>query len=388
MFPNSLSLSLSLCSTFEQDGSVYSGEWSNGVQYTEKKGTLLRPDQSSYEGNWVNGKRHGMGEQRYPDGAVYVGQFANGFEHGNGSLTYPDRGYFEGRFRFGRRDGPGMFAPANVPTERGNFKDKFVYYNFSMPNDAVEGREEETTIRDIKYNRFVGDDFRPCSLNHTAAHALAKFIRDKEIRRRHLTGAKVKSKLPVYVRKGVINDYLETYHGDKRNERFREYAPTYAFTDTEEVRMNSVRMSIEAVEFFMYIISANVKLRKLQLTGNRLETESFALITGMIQRHTWTTLTCLDLSYNSIGITQQESDMVLHNISACCLASPQLTTLKIAGCRIKEHHASIIAELISLSKHLSHLDLGFNLLGAEGAEYVSEALEVNTTLTHLNLRQV
>lgn len=44
------------------DTSVYVGEWMNGIQHTEKKGTLLRPDGSQYEGTWLAGKRHGQGE--------------------------------------------------------------------------------------------------------------------------------------------------------------------------------------------------------------------------------------------------------------------------------------------------------------------------------------
>ena len=371
---------------FYSDESTYCGEWNNGVPFTDKKGILLRPDGSSYEGNWVNGKRHGMGEQRYPDGAAYKGQFANGFEHGQGSMTYPDRSYFEGRFRFGRRDGPGVLAPASGPTERGNFKDKHVYYNFEMPVDSSEGKSEEMILRDLRNDQFDDHQFKPISLMNAAGDALGNYIRDPISRKKYLNGAAVKVKIPGYVREGVVKNYLEKYHHDNSESVFRREAGAFAFIDKEHVNINSGKLTEAATEFFLYIIGANAKLKTLQFTCNKLNAPTFALLTAQIQRQIWPTLTTLDLSYNPVG-KGRIAETTLHHIAACCLGCPSITTLKLAGCRISSDLVPVVAEFITLSKHLIHLDLAFNLLEQEGAEYISEALENNQTLKILNLRQ-
>jgi Leucine-rich repeat (LRR) protein len=66
---------------------------------------------------------------------------------------------------------------------------------------------------------------------------------------------------------------------------------------------------------------------------------------------------------------------------------PNLTTLRLAGCRIQTPHASIVAELIDESLTLRSLDLSFNLLRGDGAEILADSLSDNTTLYFLFLLQ-
>ena len=371
---------------FYADGSTYYGEWNKGVPYTDKKGILMRPDGSSYEGNWVNGKRHGTGEQRYPDGTIYRGQFANGFEHGQGSMTFPDRGYFEGRFRFGRRDGPGIYAPPSGPTERGNFKDKHVHYNFEMPMECSEGKEEEMIIRDIHNDQFNDSKFKPVSLMDAAGSALGEYINDPVARKKYVKGAAIKAKIPKYVREVMIKNYLEKYHSEKSESVFRQGAGAFAFADMEHVYINSGKITEKAMEFFLYIIQANSTLKTLQFTGNKLTASTYAFLTAQVQRQIWPSLISLDVSYNPVGVGI-EAETTLHHIVACCLGCPSITTLKLAGCGITADLSRLIAELITLSNNLHHLDLAFNSLEQEGGEYIAEALENNRTLKTLNLRQ-
>ena len=47
---------------FYSDGSVYCGEWFEGLRHTAGKGVWTRPDDSQYEGMWVQGLKHGKGK--------------------------------------------------------------------------------------------------------------------------------------------------------------------------------------------------------------------------------------------------------------------------------------------------------------------------------------
>jgi hypothetical protein len=46
---------------FYSDGSVYCGEWFEGLRHTTGKGVWTRPDDSQYEGMWMQGLKHGKG---------------------------------------------------------------------------------------------------------------------------------------------------------------------------------------------------------------------------------------------------------------------------------------------------------------------------------------
>jgi hypothetical protein len=150
---------------FYSDGSIYKGDFKNGLPHTHEGGSLMRPNGFVYEGGWLNGKKHGYGSIRYPQierRAVYEGQFANGFEHGQGILKYSDDSIHKGRFRFGVRDGPGSFTDVAGNVVKGNFKDN--------PSDA---------FNDIPPPRIVEDEtgrllLNPSNLLEIALKAFAK----------------------------------------------------------------------------------------------------------------------------------------------------------------------------------------------------------------------
>lgn len=286
---------------YYSDGSTYCGEWISGVPYTEKTGIMTLSDGTVYEGQWVNGKRHGQGKQTYPDGAVYVGQFADGYEHGTGNVTYSDKSYFEGRFRFGRRDGPGIFSSKSGKIERGNFKDKSLYYNFTWPPEIVEGKEEELILRDIENGALKDIHVQPPSLLHATAHVLSKLMHVKEYRKNFLSGKKFKSRTPDYIRDSVVSDYLETYHGDARAAKFREKARLFAFIDCPVVSISSVKIDQDEAETFFYFIAANELLDTLQLNINKLQLTSIEALGLLLRANTWPNLCTLDLSYNEFG---------------------------------------------------------------------------------------
>lgn len=60
------------------DGTVYEGDFLDGVRHGF--GTLTPGGDSAgrYEGAWVAGRRHGRGRIELPDGSTVVGQFDQG----------------------------------------------------------------------------------------------------------------------------------------------------------------------------------------------------------------------------------------------------------------------------------------------------------------------
>ena len=67
-----------------RDGSVYEGEWSEGLFHGE--GVYDWRDGSSYEGNYQCGRKHGFGKYVYTSGMIYQGEWVEGCRHGRGAL--------------------------------------------------------------------------------------------------------------------------------------------------------------------------------------------------------------------------------------------------------------------------------------------------------------
>ena len=261
-----------------------------------------------------------------------------------------------------------------------------MYYNFSMPPDIQEGKEEELASRELKSSFGEKKKFVPPSLLLFLRHKLATFMADKDIRKRFFSAKSIKTKIAPYMKCGLVEDYVQYLHGDAQSSSFRQTAGTFAFVDTEEVICKFVKLNPSAVDTFVYFIEANEVLRSLVLAGNKLQPCSFECITSAIHRQTWPLLTHLDLSYNEFH-PDHVGKKTIDEISMCCLSCPRLEVLKLAGCKITSELAPVLLELIVNTKSIRELDLGFNLLQAEGAEYIAEALENNSTLTSLNLRQ-
>ena len=54
---------------FWEDGSIYCGNWCNGV--VAGKGRFLHPNGDIYEGQWEDGKANGYGTFYHTDGTRY-----------------------------------------------------------------------------------------------------------------------------------------------------------------------------------------------------------------------------------------------------------------------------------------------------------------------------
>ena len=61
-----------------------------------------------------------------------------------------------------------------------------------------------------------------------------------------------------------------------------------------------------------------------------------------------------------------------------------LTEIHLGGNIIGAEGAKYVAEALKVNTSLTEIHLGGNIIGAEGAKYVAEALKVNTSLTKIH----
>ena len=99
-------------------------------------------------------------------------------------------------------------------------------------------------------------------------------------------------------------------------------------------------------------------------------------------------LTDLDLHFSSLRtmfsrakIDNKEIDQLSQALSV----NTELTHLNLSGNEIGESGAQLLSEALSVNTKLTHLNLSGNQIGKSGAQLLSKALSVNTELTHLNL---
>ena len=67
------------------DGSLYEGEWEDGLRHGQ--GIMTETDGRSYSGQWQRDKKHGYGIYKRPSGAVYEGQWEGDVIQGRGTFT-------------------------------------------------------------------------------------------------------------------------------------------------------------------------------------------------------------------------------------------------------------------------------------------------------------
>lgn len=89
------------------DGSWYTGGWTNGKWSGNGTGKYIYSDGSVYEGEYLDGVRHGTGTYTYADGAVYTGGWTNGEQDGTGTINYANGGWYTGGWTNGSWSGNG-----------------------------------------------------------------------------------------------------------------------------------------------------------------------------------------------------------------------------------------------------------------------------------------
>ena len=307
---------------FYSDGSVYIGEWLDGLQHTHGKGMWQRPDGSQYEGTWITGQKHGVGTQIFPNGARYRGEFAKGYEHGKGVRFQPDGSVFEGRFRFGKKDGPGVLTTADGQVERRNFKESEVFHERPVPEIV-----EVVADLDRKY-------FETASLMHLATAALARTMHKHRLL---VPSALLHARLPEFMKPWVAHKYLETMF-PKGSQEFLDAAPAVAFRSVEEINLKAVRFAHFDCESLLYFVAANRVLKRLYLSMNRLDAASLDMVSKRLFARSWPLLESLDLSFNRLDVS------VVRNLINAVRNNPTIRVLKLGGCNINPNGAEIIAK--------------------------------------------
>lgn len=306
------------------DGSVYYGEWMNGMRHTHGRGTWLRPDGSQYEGSWQEDQKHGNGMQTYPDGGTYVGEFAKGYEHGHGIKKYIDKSIFEGRFRFGRRDGPGVLQHVDGTIERRVFKEKDVFHEKPIP-DVIE---METDSPD----RVV---FEPDSLLKLCSDKIATYMAtEKKI----FTPENVYQRLTNYMKVPIVEKYLSNIVPETSiMETFVEYTSRIAFKPVESVVYRGLKLTYEHMEIVLFLIAANSNLKHLEFSVCKLDNASINLVCAKLLANTWKQLESLDLSFNTFTITG------VQNLGAGLENSPSVRKVKLSCCKINAAGGLVLA---------------------------------------------
>lgn len=307
---------------FYSDGTLYVGDWENGVPHTYGKGLWQRPDGSQYEGNFIKGLKHGIGTQIFPDGSRYRGEFAKGYEHGHGTRFQKDGSIFEGRFRFGKKDGPGVLTTADKQVERRNFKESEVFHERPVPEIA-----EVVADHDRKY-------FEPDSLMQQSIAAVARAMHKN---RPLLPSEHLHARLPEFMKDWVARKYLLSIY-PKGSQDFLDTAPNMAFKSLEVVNFKAVRFAHFDCESMLYFISANKILRELYLSMNRLDPASLDMINRKLFARTWPVLQTLDISFNRLDVS------IVRNLIGAVRNNPTIEVLKLAGCNINPSGAEAISK--------------------------------------------
>jgi hypothetical protein len=82
------------------DGSVYQGEWAEGLE--EGVGQMSFPTGDTYKGNFRRGLKQGRGLYLFKGGDSFRGSFMTNKKHGPGVYTWKDGDIYEANFEHGK----------------------------------------------------------------------------------------------------------------------------------------------------------------------------------------------------------------------------------------------------------------------------------------------
>jgi len=153
------------------------------------------------------------------------------------------------------------------------------------------------------------------------------------------------------------------------------------FSSPESVACCGVKMNSQDVEILCCIQGANIKLKKLELTLNKLDARGISRLVHSLSSRLWPILMKLDLSLNILDISS------LKNILNGLPEVFSLRCLRLSNCGIRSSGAQMIAEFLSTNCFLEELDLSFNKVEASGAEFLAQSLKKNIHLKELSLRK-
>lgn len=112
--------SISADTILMEDGSLYMGQYDS---LFNGKGRCIYADGTVYDGEWKDGMWEGYGTVVYPDGDVYQGDFLNNLKDGKGTYTYHTGARYEGEWKNDRFNGKGLLVFEDGGRYNGSWKD-------------------------------------------------------------------------------------------------------------------------------------------------------------------------------------------------------------------------------------------------------------------------
>ena len=159
----------------------------------------------------------------------------------------------------------------------------------------------------------------------------------------------------------------------------------------------SMRLQDEDLRYVLdVVLGPHSSITDLDLSKNHISNEGALVIDTALKkivccsgekRHCAAKLKRLDISHNHKIQSQLNGPVckMLHTI--LCLAGLGITSLNLSNNNLKEGTGKCLRECLSRNAILTHLDVHHALLDSNDLQLIAEALEVNHTLTHLNISQ-
>jgi hypothetical protein len=244
------------------------------------------------------GVKHGKGVQTYPDGSVYMGEFAKGLEHGYGRREFPDGTAYEGRYRFGHKDGPGQLMRDGVVIEKGNYRDKEIFYDKYPPviKELTKTGDipPSTTPENIEYHNAD-------SLLKIAFRAVAKHL---EASPDKLTPTMVSRRLPAHLKHRLSVEYLRNMKvvGSEQFLHFVQNNDIAFHEHMDEMIVSAVTMLPQDVEALAIFQGANKNLKTLRIASSRLKASAVDVVAHKLAEGLWPSLHTVDLSFNKMEL--------------------------------------------------------------------------------------
>ena len=190
---------------------------------------------------------------------------------------------------------------------------------------------------------------------------------------------KIQRDCPPHLKSSLSASYLKVMPEGTKD--FRVEGPKIAFRRLESISLSDVHMKYRDMTAFVYFTEANNALRNLRIVSARLSPTALELLFRHLSTGLWPLLSHLDVSFSAMDFrTMQALVEGLTNRS-------NFSKLRLAGCRITPASVVPLATFIGTNPSLEDLDLAFNTLEANGAQYLADALLTNSHLVSLNIRQ-
>lgn len=269
--------------------------------------------------------------------------------------------------RFGRKDGPGVFTTLN-----GSFLERGVYRDTSNFEDVYPPFIHEVTLNDLNIEVYESDStkktqkstknatqyYNPPSLLTIGLKEVARHMQARTDSHGNQTSFITPNKvsiLPNHLKQQLCSFYIDG-RKLKGSAGFGEFVMmnNLGFSSPESIACCGVKMNSQDVDVLCCIQGANVQLKNLELTLNKLDTSCISRLVHSLNTKLWPNLRKLDLSLNILDIVS------LKNITYGVPEATSLRCLRLSNCGIRSSGAQLIASFLANNFFLEEMDLSFN----------------------------